>query len=1072
MSDNNPYSPVNPDTQLAKQEESVLDFWDAERIFEKTLELTRDGRPYTFYDGPPFATGLPHYGHILASVIKDIVPRYWTMRGFHVPRRFGWDCHGLPVEYEINKRLQVDNRKQILAMGIDQYNAECRSIVKRYTEEWKTTIRRVGRWVDMDRPYYTMDRSFMQSVWWAFKQLWDKGLVYEGYKVVPYSIGISTPLSNFEANLNYKDVQDPAITVAFAASGEPNLFFLAWTTTPWTLVSNLALAVHRDVDYVKVRDKASGRTYVLADALRKNYFPEDKVEILGRFKGAELVGRRYQPLFPFFADRAAEGAFQIIHGDHVTTDAGTGIVHIAPAFGEEDFAACRAAGLPIVNPVDDDGVFTAEVPDWAGLKVKDADKHIIERLKADGKLFRHDTITHSYPFCWRSNTPLIYRAVTSWFVKVEAIRDQLLAANAETEWVPLHLRDGRFGNWLENNVDWAVSRERYWGTPLPIWTCAGCGKVEVLGSVAELSERAGRDMAGLDLHRPDADEPTWACAQCGGAMRRVPDVADCWFDAGAMPVAQWHYPFENQEQFALAPQADFVSEGMDQTRGWFYTSHALATLLFDRPAFKNAIALGILAGADGRRMSKSRGTAAEPLELLDQYGADAVRWYMFASAPPYNSRVFLPEHVGDLQRQFMLTLWNTYSFFVTYANFDGWTPAQGMGVGGWGLGHNPQPLSPNSHPPIDRWALARLNALVRDVTAALDDYDIYAPAKAIESFVDELSNWYVRRNRRRFWKAESDADKQAAYQTLYTCLTTLSRLLAPFVPFLAEALWQNLVTGQREGVPESVHLAAWPQPDLSLIDERLLEDTALLLEAISLGRAARRSAALKVRQPLATLLLRVPAGTSAGIQRFEAELRDELNVKTVQYLDATTELVEHRFKPNLRVVGKQYGKLVPALSAALKGLAGAEARAAAQAVEGGQPFSLEVAGQTLELAPEAVLVESTAPEGYAVAEKGGVLVALDTQITEELRAEGLARELVRHIQDARKAAGLAIADRVVVSVAGADVELAGVLERWGATIRSETLAEALVAGAPAAGAYVELFDLDGRPLTLGVRKAG
>jgi isoleucyl-tRNA synthetase len=1066
-----PFQEVDSKLSFPALEQNIQDWWKERGIVKQALESGDQANPFIFFEGPPTANGRPGVHHVEARVTKDLIVRYQRMRGRRViGARGGWDTHGLPVEVEVEKELGFNGKPDIEKYGIKEFNAKCKESVNRYVDEFERLTERIAFWLDLDNPYTTYDNSYIESLWWILRQFWDKDLLFRDYKVTMHCPRCGTTLADAEVALGFEDdVDDPSVWIRFRhrPSGHPHdaqlagTAFLAWTTTPWTLPANVAIALKPDADYVLVEYPGGEKPerLVLAQALADSVLGEGNYSVLASFKGDALWGVRYERLYdgvPGAGDKPdLDRAYLAIADEFVSLEDGTGIVHIAPAYGDLEIG--RKYGLPTLFSVDLNGrtypVFSAQ--GFGDMFFKQADPVITRNLKERGLLFKSGRVRHAYPFCWRCKTPLLYYAKPSWYIRTTAQKERLVAHNQAIHWVPEHIKNGRFGNWLANNIDWAISRERFWGTPLPIWISEDGKHAECIGSVAELEQKVGRSLQDLDLHRPYVDELTWQAPNGHGTMRRIPDVADAWFDSGSMPVAQWHYPFENKDIFEIAGQADFISEAIDQTRGWFYTLHAVATLLFDRPAFQNVICLGHILDSKGEKMSKSRGNVVDPFELIEQFGADAVRWYMFASAPPYNPRRFGPEQVSEMLRQFMLTLWNTYSFFVTYANLDGWTPERS----------NVQTLQP-----IDRWALARLNALVRDVTAALDDYDIYAPAKAIESFVDELSNWYVRRNRRRFWKAESDADKQAAYQTLYTCLTTLSRLLAPFVPFLAEALWQNLVTGQREGVPESVHLAAWPQPDLSLIDERLLEDTALLLEAISLGRAARRSAALKVRQPLATLLLRVPAGTSAGIQRFEAELRDELNVKTVQYLDATTELVEHRFKPNLRVVGKQYGKLVPALSAALKGLAGAEARAAAQAVEGGQPFSLEVAGQTLELAPEAVLVESTAPEGYAVAEKGGVLVALDTQITEELRAEGLARELVRHIQDARKAAGLAIADRVVVSVAGADVELAGVLERWGATIRSETLAEALVAGAPAAGAYVELFDLDGRPLTLGVTK--
>jgi isoleucyl-tRNA synthetase len=750
----------------------------------------------------------------------------------------------------------------------------------------------------------------------------------------------------------------------------------------------------------------------------------------------------------------------VVVDDFVSLEDGTGIVHIAPAYG--DLPIGKKHGLPTLLSVDLAGKVLPEFDllGFGGRFFKDADPLITRNLRDRGLLFRSERVRHSYPFCWRCNTPLLFYAKPSWYIRTTALRDRLLANNELIHWVPDHIRQGRFGNWLENNIDWALSRERYWGTPLPIWVCDACGAVEVVGSVGELQVRVGRDLQGLDLHRPHVDEVTWRCARCGaGTLRRIPDVADCWFDSGAMPVAQWHYPFENQELFAVAGQADYISEAIDQTRGWFYTLHALSTLLFDRPAFRHVICLGHILDIRGDKMSKSRGNVVDPWDLLDTYGADATRWYMYASAPPYNPRRFAPAHVGEVVRQFVLTLWNTYAFFVTYANLDGWRcPGAGS-------------VPPVDGMPIDRWALARLHALIRDVTRMFEDYDVHGPARAIETFVEELSNWYVRRNRRRFWKAEDDADKQAAYATLYTCLTTLSRLLAPFMPFVAEALYQNLVAEQDPTAPRSVHLAPWPEVDPALIDERLLADTAVLLETASLGRAARRRVGIRVRQPLPALWVRLRTGSETeGLRRFEAELRDELNVKDVRYLDSSATLVRHRFKPNLRLVGKKYGKLVPALTQALRALSGEAARAAAHAVEAGHPLVVAVDGRPLALAPEEVVVEATSPEGYAVAEERGILIALDTTLTAELRDEGLARDLVRHIQDARKNAGFAIADRIEVYLDSEDdrSDLTRVVARWSDYVRGETLADRLVLATPPAQAHVERLEDEGYRITIGV----
>lgn len=1055
-------------------EQEVAAWWSERGILRRALEAGDPARPFIFFEGPPTANGRPGIHHVEARVAKDIVVRYHRMRGQKViGARGGWDTHGLPVELEIEKELGFSGKPDIEKFGIAEFNARCKASVQRYIEEWERMTNRIAFWIDLDNPYATYQNEYIESLWWILKTFWDQGLLFRDYKVTMHCPRCGTSLSDAEVSLGFEDdVDDPSVWLRFRVrpSGHAHdaelagAAFLAWTTTPWTLPANVALAVKPGADYALVEYSGGEQPerLVLAEALAARVLGEDSYRVLGRFKGDSLWGVRYEHLFEGVPGQSEpadlEQAYRVVADDFVSLEDGTGIVHIAPAYGDLEIG--RAYGLPTLFSVDLAGKTLPQYDGlgFGGMFFKQADPLITRNLKERGLLFRGGRVRHAYPFCWRCKTPLLYYAKPSWYIRTTARKERLQALNQQIDWVPEHIKNGRFGNWLVNNIDWAVSRERYWGTPLPIWVCEQCGSVEVVGSVAELSQKAGRDLGELDLHRPMVDEIGWACA-CGGQHRRVPDVADAWFDSGSMPVAQWHYPFENKELFEqVAGQADFISEAIDQTRGWFYTLHAVATLLFDRPAYNHVICLGHILDGKGEKMSKSRGNVVNPWEVIDSYGADATRWYMFASAPPYNPRRFSGELVGDLLRQFMLTLWNTYAFFVTYANLDGWTPAK---------------LAPDpALAPTDRWALARLNALVRDVTQMLEGYDIHGPARAIEAFVEELSNWYVRRNRRRFWKAEDDADKNAAYQTLYMCLTSVAGLLAPFTPFLAEAIYRNLVAEHWPDAPESVHLAPWPASDPALIDEQLLADTALLLETISLGRAARRGAGLKVRQPLGELWVRVPAGAAEGLRRFEADLRDELNVKAVRYLDASTDLVEYRFKPNLRVVGKKYGKLVPALTAALKALEGPQARAAARAVEQGLPFELALDGQTLALQPDEVLVESSSPQGYAVAEGGGVLVALDTTVTPELRREGLARELVRNIQDARKSAGFAIADRIAVALGGAggDAELAETLRVWGDSIRAETLADELALAEPPAGAHTEALDLDGRALTVAVTK--
>jgi len=1095
-----PFKDVDTKLAFPVLEQSIERWWKERGIIERALASGDKTRPFVFFEGPPTANGRPGVHHIESRATKDIIIRYRRMRGQHViGARGGWDTHGLPVEIEVEKELGFNGKPDIEKYGIAQFNKACKASVQRYIAEWERMTDRIAFWIDMENPYSTYDNTYIESLWWIMKSFWDNGLLFRDYKVTMHCPRCGTSLSDHEVSLGFEDdVDDPSVWLRFRhqPSGHPlddqlsGAAFVAWTTTPWTLPANVALAVNPGALYVLVAlspqpalpSAGEGERLVLAEALAAQVLGEGSYTVLATFDGEALRDARYERLFDGVPGAGAtpdlERAYRVVADDFVSLEDGTGIVHIAPAYGDLEIG--RKYNLPTLFSVDLAGHTMPQFDalGFGGLFFKQADPLISRNLKERGLLFRSGRVKHSYPFCWRCKTPLLYYAKPSWYIRTTAKKDRLLANNAQIDWVPEHIKRGRFGNWLENNVDWALSRERYWGTPLPIWVSEDGKHMECIGSLAELEQKAGRSLKDLDLHRPYVDEITWPAPDGGGQMRRIPDVADCWFDSGAMPVAQWHYPFENQELFEVAGQADYISEAIDQTRGWFYTLHALSTLLFDRPAYQHVICLGHILDVKGEKMSKSRGNVIDPWQLLESYGADATRWYMFATAPPYNARRFAPEHVGEVLRQFLLTLWNTYAFFVTYANLDGWTPERS----------NVRTLNVETSSPVDRWALSRLNALVRDVTESFERYDIHTPAKQIESFVEELSNWYVRRNRRRFWKAEDDADKHAAYQTLYTCLTTLARLMAPFMPFVSEALYQNLVRGWELGVgdqgvdavtptpnsqlptPESVHLAAWPEYDEALIDEDLLTDTALLLEAISLGRAARRGAGLKVRQPLGELWVRVPAGAAEGLRRFEADLRDELNIKSVRYLGSSADLVEYRFKPNLRVVGKKYGKLVPALTAALRELSGEPAREAARAVEAGQTVGLVVEGQALQLQSDEVLVESSSPEGYAVAEAGGVLVALNTAMTPELRQEGIARELVRNIQDARKSAGFAISDRIAVHLGGVagEEELETTVRQWGDYIRAETLADDLILDAPKEGAHTESLEIDGRTLTVGV----
>ena len=1069
------FTAVNTKQSFPLLEQEIDQWWQERGIIPQVLNGGDEARPYVFFEGPMTANGRPGVHHIEARTVKDVIIRYHRMRGEYIlGARGGWDTHGLPVELEVEKELGFKGKADIEEYGIAAFNAACKESVWRYVKELESLTNRIAFWLDLEHPYVTYHNDYIESLWWILKTFWQRGLLFRDYKVTMHCPRCGTSLSDHEVSQGFQDnVSDPSVWLRFHhhPSNHPldtqlaTASFLAWTTTPWTLPANVALAVKPAATYLLVEytNNDTPERLILAEALATQVLGKDTFRVLATYTGETFRNVQYEPLFQGVATPGEvvdwEQAYRVVADDFVSLEEGTGIVHIAPAYGDLEIG--RTYGLPTLFSVDLSGMTLAEFGPlgFGAIFFKQADPLITQNVQERGLLFRSGRVLHSYPFCWRCKTPLLYYAKPSWYIRTTARKEQLLANNEQIHWVPEHIQHGRFGNWLENNVDWALSRERYWGTPLPIWLCTSCNAVEVIGSVEELSHRAGQDLHALDLHRPYVDEVTWQCSVCNeGTMQRVPDVADCWFDSGAMPVAQWHYPFENQQLFELAKQADFISEGIDQTRGWFYTLHALATLLYEKPAFKNVICLGLILDARGEKMSKSRGNVVDPWLLLNEYGADATRWYMCASAPPYNPRNFFPEQVGEMQRQFLLTLWNTYAFFVTYANIDSWQPPQ-----------SDRPFADVKLQLIDQWALARLHILIGNVTAQLDAYDIHGPTREMAQFVEELSNWYVRRNRRRFWKVEDDADKLAAYLTLYTCLTTLAQLLAPYLPHASESLYRNLVANHSGQAIESVHLTIWPEVHSELVDEQLVADTALLLETISLGHSARQSANLRVRQPLSEMLVRVPR-TSEGLRRFENELRDELNVKAVRYLNVDDGLVEYHFKPNLPVLGKQYGRLIPAIREALRSLTGEPAQEAARRLEAGQTIELRVADSPLQLKPNEVIIESTSPEGYAVAESNGLLVALNTTLTPELRREGLARDLVRFIQEARKSAGFAITDHINVTLqTQTKLDLQLVLEAHEDYIRSETLANTLTLGPITKEHFTVDVEIGGEAVSIGVK---
>jgi len=1006
--------PVTPAVDLPALEREVLAIWAKEDTFRQSVEQRPIARSYVFYDGPPFATGLPHYGHILTSVIKDLIPRFQTMCGQRVERRFGWDCHGVPAEYETEQALGLEGKEDIERMGMAAFNEACRGTVLRYTQEWEKIVTRIGRWVDFQNDYKTMDPSFMESVWWAFKRLWEEGLIYRDYKVVHYSWRLSTPYSNFEATLDdaYREREDPAVVVPFCLDGDEAVYLLAWTTTPWTLPANMALAVGLDTAYCRVRSVRDGREadYVVAKSRVHDWFPAGTYGVVAEFEGRTLVGKTYRPLFPYFAHLRGEGAFVVVAADFVSTEEGTGIVHLAPAFGEDDFYAAKAEGLPLVNPVDDAGRFTGEVPDFAGMNVFDANPAIVSKLAAEGRLFAQHTVVHAYPHDWRTDTPLIYRAVPSWYVDVTALKERMLASNAQVNWIPAHLGDGAFGNWLANARDWAISRSRYWGTPIPAWECEACGHTLIVGSVAELEERAG--VSGIvDLHRHLIDPIAIPCPECGASMRRVPEVLDCWFESGSMPYGQAHYPFENKAWFEANFPADFIVEYTGQIRGWFYTLVVLSTALFDRPPFKNAVVHGVTLGDDGRKMSKRLRNYPDPEEIAGEYGADTLRMYLM-DHPVLDARDSRIEREGVVQvyRRFTLPLWNAFSFFTRYAAADGWRSTGVRHPGG----------------PLDRWIRSLVYELAYRVADALRAYELRAATALLTSFVDDLTNWYIRRSRERFWKAEQDDDKAAAYETLYEVLLLFSKVAAPTVPFLAEVMFRNLTGGG------SVHLEDWPAPDRAEIDPALNRRMAAVRQAASLGLAARARAGIKVRQPLAAA--RVRAGQPFD-QADLALLAGELNVKAVEQIEDVRAYADPVARLDLAVIGPRYGPETPRIAAA--------ARAGDYRL---RPDGQVVVGRNEDWTFEADLlrVHYENRPGYACETAGDMVVVIDTRLTEALRREGLARDLMRHLQDLRKEAGCRLDERVAIGVATDDPGVRRCLAESGDEIRAETLAETLV----------------------------
>ena len=1033
------YKSVDPKTDFPKQEEEVLAFWEKNNTFKKSIAQRENAQEFVFYDGPPFATGLPHFGHFIPSTIKDIIPRYQTMKGKKVERRFGWDCHGLPVENLIEKELGINSKHEIESYGVAQFNDKCRASVLKYTGEWRKTITRMGRWVDFDNDYKTMNADFMESIWWVAKSLWDKGRIYEGKYILPYCPRCSTVLSTHELAQGYKEKQDPAITVRFKITSEPKTFadkdmtngktfFLAWTTTPWTLPSNLGLTMGPEIDYVKILDKPSGDFYILAESRLSAYYKnQDDYEIIYKRKGSDFNGIKYEPLFPYFAslavkDDGSDGAFRVFSADFVSTEDGTGIVHTAPAFGEDDWNVFKDTGIAYIEPIDAECRFTKEVSDYEGRFVKDCDKDIMDRLKKEGKLVKRDVVVHQYPHCWRCGSPLIYRGIGSWFVKVASEHENLLRANSRIKWQPAHIKDGRFGKWLSGARDWAISRNRYWGTPIPIWKCDDCKNAVCVGSREELKKYSGVDTE--DLHKHFVDKITFKCEKCGGVMHRIPEVFDCWFESGSMPYAQQHYPFENKKYFENHFPADFISEGLDQTRGWFYTLTVLASALFDAPAFKNCIVNGIVLAEDGRKMSKSLRNYTDPVEAINKFSADAIRLFLMHSAVVRADEIrYSDDGVREVIKSIILPLWNSYSFFVQYANIDGVVCT----------GHEFDEKLPDN--PLDRWILSVAQNMVKNVTEALDNYDLSAAIDPMLAFIDQINNWYIRRNRRRFWKSGNDNDKLEAYGALYSALKTLMLVAAPLVPFLTEAIWQNLRTDEDK---ESVHLMDYPVYNERFRDEKLEFKMAAVQKAVSMGRSLRNQFNLKNRQPLSSIALvtRDPAEKSV-LESMIDTIREELNVKKVIFHEKEAELVEYSAKANFRVLGKQLGAKMKLAAAGIAKLA---EKQIAEIIDG-RKIAIDVGGESVQLDSENVIVERTEKEDLKVVNDGTLTVGLDTKITDSLKKEGYARDLVRGIQNLRKSSGFEVTDRIKLYVSG-ESDLKDAFEEFKDFISNETLASA------------------------------
>jgi len=1048
------YRKVDTNLNFVDREKEVEKFWKDNKIFEKSMDSRKEGETYTFYDGPPTANGKPHIGHVLTRVIKDMIPRYRTMKGYMVPRKAGWDTHGLPVELEVEKKLGLDGKEQIEEYGMEPFIQQCKESVWKYKGMWEDFSSTVGFWADMEHPYVTYDNNFIESEWWALKEIWEKGLLYKGFKIVPYCPRCGTPLSAQEVSQGYKTVKERSAIVRFKVVGE-DAYFLAWTTTPWTLPSNVALCVNPDEIYCKVK-AADGYTYYMAEALLDKVLgklakdDEPAYEILEKYKGTDLERREYEPLFACTGEAAAKQrkkAHFVTCDNYVTMSDGTGIVHIAPAFGEDDSRVGREYDLPFVQFVDGQGNMTKETP-YAGVFVKKADPMVLTDLDKEGKLFDAPKFEHDYPHCWRCDTPLIYYARESWFIKMTAVKDDLIRNNNTINWIPESIGKGRFGDWLENVQDWGISRNRYWGTPLNIWQCE-CGHMESVGSRQDLYEKSGDERAKtIELHRPYIDDITMKCPDCGKTMHRVPEVIDCWFDSGAMPFAQHHYPFENKDLFEQQFPADFISEAVDQTRGWFYSLLAESTLLFNKAPYKNVIVLGHVQDENGQKMSKSKGNAVDPFDALNKYGADAIRWYFYINSAPWLPNRFHGKAVVEGQRKFMSTLWNTYAFFVLYANIDNFDATK-------------YTLDYDKLPVMDKWLLSKLNIMVKTVDEDLGSYKIPEAARALQEFVDDMSNWYVRRSRERFWAKGMEQDKINAYMTLYTALVTVAKAAAPMIPFMTEDIYQNLVRSIDADAPESIHLCDYPEVNEAWIDKDLEANMEELLEIVVLGRACRNTANIKNRQPIGTMYVKA----EKAMDKFYTDIiADELNVKEVKFADDVESFISYSFKPQLRTVGPKYGKLLNGIRTALSEVDGT---AAMKELRDNGVLVLDIAGNRVELAEEDLLIETAQSEGYVTETDGETSVVLDTNLTPELIQEGFVREIISKVQTMRKEAGFEVMDKIIVYAKDND-KIMDIMKANQDEIKREVLAENIILGE--AEGYTKEWNINKEAVTLGVSK--